>query len=67
MKKEKIIRWTIFAICLITLSVGVVFFFTEYVVPAIVCLTTAAIAAILAVAPYPFIKKDGDNNEYSKS
>ena len=62
MKKEKIIRYVCFVVCLVALGMGVIFLITKNPIPSIVCLAIGVIAGVLFFIPYPFLKKE-ENDE----
>ena len=62
MRKERTIRYTLFTIGIVLISCGVVFLFTKSFVAAAICLTIGVIIGFLAFVPYPFLKKE-DNDE----
>ena len=62
MRKERIIRYVCFVVCIVALGMGVIFLITKNLIPSIVCLSIGVIAGILFFIPYPFSKKE-ENDE----
>ena len=67
MRKDKIIRFTLLGIFIASLIPGVICLCLEIAIPTIICLTIAVASAFLAIVPYPFLNKTGDNNETIRS
>ena len=63
MRKEKIIRYTLFTIGVVLIGCGVVFLFTQNNILAIICLSLGIISGFLSFVPYPFLKKDKEDDE----
>lgn len=63
MRKERIIRYVCFVVCIVALGMGVIFLITKNLIPAIVCLSIGVIAGVLFFIPYPFLKKEEENDE----
>ena len=67
MSKDRIIRFILLGIFIAASIPGVIFLCLQIAIPAIVCLTIAVVSAFLALVPYPFLNKAGDNNETIRS